>query len=72
MILVLGKARSCRVPNLGSRGAGSTGCFDISPKISAQDVMHEWAHCLVEAANRQLPAAAALFIVFHLSINEEH
>ena len=32
VILVLGKARSHRVPNLGCRGAESRGWFDISPK----------------------------------------
>ena len=32
MILVLGKARSHRMPNLDYREAGSPGWFDISPK----------------------------------------
>ena len=32
VILVLGKARSRRVPNLGCRGAESSGWFDVSPK----------------------------------------
>ena len=32
VILVLGKARSCRASNLGCRGAESSGCFDVSPK----------------------------------------
>ena len=32
MTLVLEKARSCRAPNLGHRGAESPGWFDVSPK----------------------------------------
>ena len=32
VILVLGKARSHRAPNLGCRGAGPSGWFDVSPK----------------------------------------
>ena len=32
VILVSGKARSCRVPNLGCRGAESPGWFKVSPK----------------------------------------
>ena len=45
MILVLGKARSYREPNLGCRGAEAPGWFNVSPKNSAQDVMHEQACC---------------------------
>ena len=45
VILVLGKARSLGVPNLGCRWAESPGWFDVSPKNSAQDVIHEWTHC---------------------------
>ena len=67
MILVLGKARSCRVPNLGCRGAESPGWFDVSLKNSAQDVMHEWVHCCDEAANHQLPTAAAVLVILHLN-----
>ena len=43
VILVLGKARSRRVTNLGYNKAESPGWFDVSPKISAWDMMHEWA-----------------------------
>ena len=43
MILILGKARSHRTPNLGCSGAESPGWFDVSPKNSAPDAMHEWA-----------------------------
>ena len=55
VILVLKKARSRRVPNLGCRGTESPGRLDVSPKNSAQDVMHEREHCC-EAANHQLVA----------------
>ena len=34
LILVLGKARSCKAPNLGCRGTESPGWFDVSPKSS--------------------------------------
>ena len=63
VILFWGKARSCKVPNLGCRGAESPGWFDVLPKNSARDVIHEQAHCHDEAANYQLPIAVAIFIV---------
>ena len=63
VISVLGKARSLRVPNLGCRGAKISEWFDVSPKISAQDVMHEQVCCCEEAANHQLPIAAAFWII---------
>ena len=66
VIFVLGKARSCRSPNLGLQicnGAESPGWFDVSPKISAWDVMHERACCHDEAANHQLPIAEAFWII---------
>ena len=63
MILVLGKGRSQRVPNLGCKGAESPHQFDASPKNSARDVMHEQACCRDEAANHQLPIAAAFWII---------
>ena len=59
MILVLGKARSHRAPNLGCNGAESPGGFDILPKSSAQDVMHEQVRSPDEVASHQLPTAAA-------------
>ena len=43
VILVLGKARSRRVPNLGYRGAESPVWFDVSPNNYAWNVIHEWA-----------------------------
>ena len=42
VILVFEKARNRREPNLGSRGAEPRGWFTVSPKNSAQDMMHEW------------------------------
>ena len=70
MILVLGKARSCRVPNQGCRGSWVTWmiwCFTIN---SAWDVMHEQAHCCDEAANRQLPIAMTFWIIQIFSTEE--
>ena len=72
LILVLGKPRSHRAPNLGFRGAESPGWFNVLPKNSAWNMIHEQAHCHDEAANHQLPIAVAIFIVLHLSTNKEH
>ena len=58
-----GKSQSHRAPNLGCRGAESPGWFDVLPKHSAWDVMHEQAHCHDEAANHQLPVAAGFWII---------
>ena len=60
--LVWGKARSRRAPNLGYRGAESPGWFDVLPKNSAGDLMHERAQC-DEAAKHQLPIVAAFWII---------
>ena len=70
VILLLGKARSHRTPNLDCSGAESPGWFDVLPKISAWDVMHEWAHCCDKAANHQLPIAAVFWIIQIVSIQE--
>ena len=69
MILVLGKARNHRAPNLGCSGAESPGWFDVLPK-TAQDMMHERARCCDEAANHQLPTAAAFWIIQFVSSEE--
>ena len=58
----LGKSQSHRVPNLGYRGAESRGWFDVLPKNSAQDAMHEQVCSHDEAANHQLPIAVAFWI----------
>ena len=63
MILVLGKARIQRTPNLGCRGAKSPGWFHVLPKNSALDVMREQARCHDEAASHQLPIAAAFWVI---------
>ena len=72
VILVLGKARSRKAPNLGCRGSESSGWFDVLPKISEQDMMHEWVCCHDKAANHQLHIAVAVFIVLHLSADKDH
>ena len=70
VVLVLGKTRSCTVPNLCFRGAKSPGWFDVLPKNSAWDVMHGQAHCHDEAANRQLPIGADFWIIQMVSTEE--
>ena len=55
VVLLLGKARSCRAPNLGCSGAESSGWFDVLLKHSAQDVTYKQTCCRDEAANHQLP-----------------
>ena len=70
VILVLGKARSHRAPNLGYRGAESPGRFDVSLKNSAQNVVHERACRHDEAANHQLPIAVAFWIIWIVSLEE--
>ena len=68
VIVVLGKARSHRVLNLGCSGADSPGWFDVSPKISAGDTMQ--VHCRDEAADPQLPAAVAFWSTPVVSVEE--
>ena len=58
------------MPNLGCKGAQSPGWFDVSPKNSAGDVIHEWVCCHDEAANHQLPIAAAFWIIRIVSVEE--
>ena len=70
VILVLGKVRSHRAPYLGCRGTESPGWFDVSPKNSSQEMMHEWTHCRDEAAIHQLPIAAAFWIIPMVSTEE--
>ena len=70
VILVLGKARSLRVPNLGCSVAESPGWFDVLPKNSAWHLMCEWAHSCDKAANHQSPIAAAFWITWTVSEEE--
>ena len=70
VISVLGKARSDRAPNLGCRGAEAPGGFEVLPKCSAWDMMHELVLCCDVAANHQLPTAAAFWIIWIVSAEE--
>ena len=70
VILVLGKAKRHRAPNLGCSGAESPGWFGVLPKSSAWDVMHEPACCCDEAASHQLPMDVAFWIICTLSTEE--
>ena len=70
VILVWRKVRSHRAPNLGCRGAESPGWFHVLPKNSTRDVMQEQARCWDEAANHQLPIAAAFWIIHIVSAEE--
>ena len=70
VILVFGKARRCRPPNLGCRRAESPRRFDVSPQNSAQGVMHEQTHCCDEAVNHQLPIAVTFWIIQIASAEE--
>ena len=69
-ILVLGKARSHRVPNLGCSGADSPGWFDVLPKNSAGDLMHEQLRYHDEAANHQSAITVAFWIIWIVSMEE--
>ena len=65
VILVVGKARSLRAPNMGSRGAESPEWFDVQPKNSAGDMIHEqaplsWWSC-------QSPVAHSVGLLNHLN-----
>ena len=62
MILVLGKARSYREPNLGCGGLSHLHDLMFRQK-TAQDVMHEQACCCDEAANHQAPISVAFWII---------
>ena len=53
VILVLGKAKSHRVPNLCRRGAESPGWFGVSSKHSAWDLTHKQVRCRDETANHR-------------------
>ena len=63
VILVLGKARSPRAPNLGCWGSWVTWVIWCFAKDSARDVTHEQVRCPDEAANHQLSIAAAFWII---------
>ena len=67
VILVLRKARNHKALNPGCKRAESPGWFDILPKNSARDMMHEQVCCCNEAANLLLPIALAIFVILHIS-----
>ena len=64
VILALGQARRHTAPNLGCREAEPPGWFDVSQKISAQDVVHvsvlSWWSC-------QSPVAHSSVLLNHLN-----
>ena len=79
VILVLGKTKSCKAPNLAVEEVGHLADLMFHKKqtnktkqkqTSAQDLMHEGAHCHDEAANHQLPIVAAFWIIWIVSTEE--
>ena len=71
VILVLGKARSHRAPNLGCRVELShLGALMFCQKPLHEIVPNEWAQCHDEAANHQLPMAAAFWITRIVSVEK--
>ena len=72
MILVWGKSRSCRcqIWAVGSWGTESLEWFDVSQKNPTWDVMHERTCCHDEAANHQVPIAAAFWIIQIVSVED--
>ena len=70
VILVLGKTRSHRKPNLGYGGLGGLGDSMFCQKNSAWDIIHKQACCHDKAANHLLPIAAAFRIIWITSMEE--
>ena len=69
VILVLGKARRHRAPNVVCTGAESPGDLMFCKK-TAWNVMHDWVCCCDEAANHQLPIAVAFWVIRIVSVEE--
>ena len=65
-----GKSQEFQDAKSGLHRGKSPGWFDISPKISAQEVMHEQGLCPGQAANHQLPIAVAFWIIQIVSTEE--
>ena len=61
-----GKSQKSQGAKCGCRGSESPGWFDVLPIQFAWDIFHEWAGC-AEAANHQLPVAAAFWIIWIVS-----
>ena len=70
VILFLEKNRTHRALIWAIGRCWVTWWFDVLPKNSAWDVMHEWMHCRDKAANHQLPIAAAFWIKQIVSMEE--
>ena len=65
-----GKTQKSQGDKSGLWGAESPGRLDVSPKNSAQDMMHERACCCDEAAHHQLPIATGFWIIWIVSMEE--
>ena len=65
-----GKSQKLQGSRLGFRGAELPGWFDVSPKNSAWEFMHELTFCCDEAAHHQLPIAAVFWIIWIVSVKE--
>ena len=66
----LGESQKSQGTKSGLWGSESPGWFDVSPKNSARDVMHERARCCDEAANHQLSIAVVFRIIQTFSLEE--
>ena len=69
VVLVFGKSKIHRAPNLGCRGLSHRGDL-LSHGKTARDVMQEWTCCRDEAASHQVPRAAAFWIIWIVSMEE--
>ena len=58
------KSQGTKARSLGCRGAESPGCFDVSPKNSAWDVMHKRMCCRDKAANHQSLITVDFWIIW--------
>ena len=59
------------MPNLGCRGAESPGWFDVLPKNSARDMVHEQACCCCDdTTSHQLSIAVTFWIIPVVSVGE--
>ena len=65
-----GKSQKSQGTKSGLWGAESPGWFDVLPKNSTWDVMHEQVCCRDEAANHQLPIVVASWINWIVSTEE--
>ena len=68
--LALGKAGSCREPNLGCRGTDRPGWCDVFPKKHTSEIKNGQLHCCDKAASYHLPKTAAFFFLLCPSASE--